>query len=372
MSSTSGALSSATASGDNRGSVRARCWLVALAGLLFTPVVSAASGVVLEYHHVADGTPPSTSVTPKKFEAHMDHLAENDFNVWPLPKLVETAREGGDIPERTVAITFDDAYASVYDEVFPRLQERGWPFTVFVATDAIGKGIDAYTSWDELREMEAAGVTIGNHSVDHAHMVARGDRDRAQWLADARANIVDAEERLNEELASPARLFAWPFGEFSPPLQRLLAELDYVGFGQQSGAVGPHSDFTALPRFPLATGFDSLDSFALKVRSRPLPVAKAQPPSGVLGPEAERPTLTLELGPGPYRPETVRCYIGGGPAAIGMDAGSTPVLRVRPTQTLGTGRTKINCTAPATQGSEWFWYSYMWMKPNPDGTWYRD
>lgn len=357
---------------QSRGNRYAIQCAVALVAALFAPLVSASSAVVLEYHHVAEDTPPSTSVTPEKFEAHMDHLAENDFNVWPLPKLVETVREGGDIPKRTVALTFDDAYASVYDEVFPRLQERGWPFTVFVATESIDKGIDAFISWDELREMEAAGVTIANHSVDHAHMVARGDRDREQWLDDARANIVDAQERLNEELESPARLFAWPFGEFTPPLQRLLGELDYVGFGQQSGAVGPDSDFTALPRFPLATGFDSLDSFALKVRSRPLPVAAVEPESGVLGPDAERPVVTLTLEEGPYRPETVRCYIGGGAAETEIGDGSPAKLRVRPTHALGTGRTKINCTAPATQGDQWFWYSFVWMKPNPDGTWYSD
>jgi peptidoglycan/xylan/chitin deacetylase (PgdA/CDA1 family) len=339
---------------------------------VFSPFASAASGVVLEYHHVADDTPPSTSVTPATFEAHMDHLAENDFRVWPLPKLIETIREGGDVPERTVALTFDDGYASVYDEVFPRLQERGWPFTVFVATGSIDKGIDAFVSWDELREMEAAGVTIGNHSVDHAHMVARGDRGREEWLADARANIVDAQERLREELDAPARLFAWPFGEFSPPLQALLADLDYVGFGQQSGAVGPDSDFTALPRYPLATGFDSLDSFALKVRSRPLPVADVQPGSGVLGPDASRPANTLTLEEGAYRPETVRCYIGGEPAGIEINADPPITLRVQPERTLGTGRTKVNCTAPATDSGQWFWYSHVWMKPNPDGSWYRD
>ncbi len=357
---------------DSRGNMHAVRWAVALAAALSAPLAYASSAVVLEYHHVAEDTPPSTSVTPEKFEAHMDHLADNDFDVWPLPKLVETVREGGDVPERTVALTFDDAYASVYDEVFPRLQERDWPFTVFVATESIDKGIDAYTSWDELREMEAAGVTIANHSVDHAHMVARGDRDRGEWLDDARANIVDAQERLNEELESPARLFAWPFGEFSPPLQRLLGELEYVGFGQQSGAVGPDSDFTALPRFPLATGFDSLDSFALKVRSRPLPVTEVEPESGVLGPDAERPALTLTLEEGPYRPGTVRCYIGGGPAESEIDTGPPATLRVRPAQALGTGRTKINCTAPSTKGNQWFWYSYVWMKPNPDGSWYSD
>lgn len=214
-------------------------WVIALAAALSAPLVSAASAVVLEYHHVAADTPPSTSVTPAKFEAHMDHLAENDFTVWPLPRLVETVRAGGEVPERTVAITFDDAYASVYDEVFPRLQERDWPFTVFVATESIDKGIDAFVSWDELREMEAAGVTVGNHSVDHAHMVARGERDREQWLADARANIVDAQERLGTELESPARLFAWPFGNSRRRYSGCSRNWTMSALGSSPGRSGP-------------------------------------------------------------------------------------------------------------------------------------
>ena len=336
------------------------------------PLAAADSAVILGYHHVAEDTPASTSVTPATFEAHMEHLAANDFHVWPLPKLVRTVRKGGDVPPRTVAITFDDAYASVHDAAFPRLAERGWPFTVFVTSDYIDRGLDEFVTWDELREMEAAGATIANHSLDHPHMVARGERSQEQWLADMRATVVDAQARLEAELEAPARMFAWPYGEFSPPLQRMLSQLDFVGLGQQSGAIGPDSDFTALPRYPLATGVASLDSFALKVRSRPLPVADVRPASGMLAGDARRPVLTITFGEGPYQPEAVRCYVGGGPAEIEFLEGDPPRLEVRPPQPLGTGRTKINCTAPATDGDQWFWYSHLWMKPHPDGSWYRD
>ena len=332
---------------------------------------AADSAVVLEYHHVSTDTPPSTSVTPAVFESHMDHLAEHGFHVWPLPRLVRTLRDGGTVPDRTVAITFDDGYASVYSEAFPRLRARGWPFTVFIAPGYIDRGYDGFATWEQLREMEAAGATIANHSLDHPHMVAPYD-DRAEWLARMRAQVTRAQQRLEAELADPARLFAWPFGEFSPPLQAMLAEAGFVGFGQQSGAIGRDSDFTALPRFPLATGYASLDSFELKVRARPLPVAAVHPASGVLTADNHRPELRLTLDGGPYRPEGVRCYIGGAVAETVQAADMTFRLTVRPPRPLGPGRTKVNCTAPATDGDQWFWYSHVWMKPNPDGTWYAD
>jgi len=348
--------------------------MLALLTLLAAPFTAADnSAVVLEYHHVASDTPPSTSVTPETFERHMDHLADNDFHVWSLPRLVEAVRAGETVPERTVAITFDDGYRSVYSEVFPRLRKRGWPFTIFVSTAYIDGGDRNFVTWDQLREMEAAGVTIANHTVNHPHMVRRLEGEsEPEWRRRMRREIVDAQARLEKEVERPARLFAYPFGEYSPAVEEIVADLGFVGFGQQSGAFGPDSNYTALPRFPIATAFAGLESFALKVRSRPLPVARTEPESGVLGPDDARPRLRITLAPGPYRAESIRCYLGGDTIPIDLEKSDPPRLLVRPARALGAGRSKINCTAPATDGDQWFWYSFLWMKPHDDGRWYRE
>ena len=336
-------------------------------------VAAANSAVVLEYHHVARDTPPSTSVTPEMFARHMDYLADNDFHVWPLGKLVETIRSGGEVPERTVALAFDDGYRSVYHEVFPRLQKRGWPFAIFVTTGYIDDGDNNFVTWQQLREMSDAGVVIGNHTVTHPHMVRRdeGESDAAR-RARLRAEITDAQARLERELGAVSRLFAYPYGEFSPAVEAIVADLGFAGFGQQSGAFGRDSRFTALPRFPMATGFASLDTFAVKVRARPLPVRSTQPESGVLDAGAVRPEVRLHLDDGAYRVESVRCYVGGQPAQVRVDGQSPAVLSVQSVRPIGPGRTKYNCTAPATDADVWYWYSFLWMKPLPDGSWYRD
>ncbi|MEF8982747.1 polysaccharide deacetylase family protein [Thiohalorhabdus sp.] len=339
-----------------------------------TPAAAVDHAVILEYHHVGTDTPPSTSVTPETFEAHLGYLAEHDYHVWPLPRLLKRLEAGRSLPERTVALTFDDAYASVYTEAYPRLAERGWPFTVFVSTDYIDKGYAGFMEWDQLRELADNGAAIGNHSRSHPHLARprRGD-SRSAWLERVRAEIRQAQDRLAAETEDPVRIFAYPFGEFSAPVREMVADLGFYGVGQQSGAVGPTSDLTAAPRFPLS-GTTDMVAFATKVRSRALPAEVLAPGDGVLEPDADKPALRLRIPAGPYRLEALACYASGqGRIEVEWRDRDAGKVMVRPQKALAPGRTKYNCTAPSSEtNGVFYWYSFLWMKPNPDGSWYAD
>ena len=138
--------------------------------------------------------------------------------------------------------------------------------------------------------------------------------------------------------------------------------------------MGRSSDLAAAPRFPLATGYAGLDRFATKVRSRALPAEVLAPDDGVLSPGAERPTLRLKVPEGPYRREALACYASGqGRMDLTWKDPEAGVVVVRPTKPLGPGRIKYNCTAPSSEdGAVFYWFSYLWMMPNPDGTWYAE
>ena len=49
---------------------------------------AANSCVVLQYHHIADDTPAITSVTISQFQAHIDYLKTQQFDVMPLRTVV--------------------------------------------------------------------------------------------------------------------------------------------------------------------------------------------------------------------------------------------------------------------------------------------
>lgn len=323
-------------------------------------------GVVLLYHHVSADTPAVTSVTPARFEAHLEWLDEQGFEVWPLARLLRATIDGDEaVPEDVVAITFDDAYQSVHAEAWPRLKARGWPFTVFVNTDAVDAGHHPYMSWDQLRELAEAGAAIENHSATHAHLVAReAGESRSDWRERVRADVAKARERIAEEVGQAPELFAYPYGEDSQALAEIVDEHNEFGLAQRSGAVGPRTDRLSVPRFPMASGFDGMERFALAVNARPLPVTESEPAppgDGVRGPLE---SLRLELAEGDYRHGQIGCFSGGGQQLeIELEAGPPHVLHIEIGGAGSTGRNKINCTAPATDGSgDYFWHSFQWVQ----------
>jgi len=317
---------------------------------------------VLMYHRFGEAAYPSTSVRIDQFEAQLKHLAEGGYHVHPLAEVVEKLAAGADLPDRVVAITVDDAYASVFTEAYPRLKARGWPFTVFVATDAVDAGSTALMSWDQMREMAAHGATFANHSASHDHLIRRPGEPKAAWEARVRADLERAAQRLEAEGLAGPKLFAYPYGEYDTDLAALVRSMGYVPFGQQSGPVGPLTDPAALPRFPISEAYGALEDFAVKAASLPLPVRAADPASPlVTGPNPPR--LVLDIAPGDPALDRLACFASGQgriPIAwLDRDAGR---IAVAAPKAVAPGRGRYNCTAPSTAFSgRYYWYSHPWL-----------
>jgi len=334
-------------------------------------------GVVLLYHHVSDETPASTSVTPARFADHLDYLAEYGYRIWPLERLLDAVLRGAEYaPENVVAITFDDAYESVFTEARPRLADRGWPYTVFVNTDAIDAGHSPYMNWDQIRVLHEAGVAIENHSAAHGHMAGPADGEsRRAWRSRVADDIAGARARIAAETGAAPTLFAYPYGEDSEALAEIVdAEHEYA-LAQRSGPVGSLSDPLSVPRFPMATGFASLERLELAVRSRPLPVTARQEIADADGLEGDIRAIELTIDTTidttsddqGFRAGQLNCFAASGRRLdVAMEGEGALTVRVD-VEGVGTpGRNKINCTAPADDGSgDFFWYSWQWLVGRP-------
>ncbi|MGA9851764.1 MAG: polysaccharide deacetylase family protein [Gammaproteobacteria bacterium] len=326
--------------------------------------------VVFIYHRFGDDRYPSTNIRLDQFDAQLSWLAKNNYQVWPLPKIVDYLKENKALPDYVVAITIDDAFQSVYENAYPRLKARGWPFTLFVSTGAIDQHLPDFMTWDELRDMEKHGATFGDHTVDHAHLPFRdkGETDMA-WADRMRRDILQAQARLQAELgphtnASP-KLFAYPYGEYDQDLVELVNGLGFVAFGQEAGVLGEPFDPRALPRFPIEEHYADLTSFMLKARSLPLPITQLTPWNPLIT-SNNPPRLTVSLAPGMVPPAALHCYLNGPTMPINwLDAARTR-FSLQADHALDVGRSRYNCTALVN--SRYYWYSHMWLLPPTPGS----
>jgi len=104
--------------------------------------------LILVYHRVAATAvdPWKQSVTPEHFAEHLAILRKH-WRPVGLVQLVE-AHERGQIPDRSVVITFDDGYASHRHVVQPLLEQFEVPATFFVSTGQLASQREYW--WDEL------------------------------------------------------------------------------------------------------------------------------------------------------------------------------------------------------------------------------
>ena len=113
---------------------------------------------VIMYHRFDEQRYPSTNTTLEQLESHIAYLQEGGFNVMALPDIIYRFQSGQTVPDKTVAISIDDAYLSVYEKGWPLFKEANFPITLFVATGPIDRNLRGYMNWDQIRELQAQGA----------------------------------------------------------------------------------------------------------------------------------------------------------------------------------------------------------------------
>lgn len=195
---------------------------------------------ILTYHSVSNREDHFSAVLPEAFSQQMAYLAAKRQKVISLAELLRRVRVreplGG-----SVILTFDDGYRDTYATAFSFLKEYGFPATIFVATDLIGR--PGYCTVEELQEMHASGlIAIGSHTLTHPKLAILP-------CAEAEREIRESRRVLQDILGAPPTLFAYPYGNFSEETVHLVGD---AGFGGavtvREGTVGPDADPLRLPR----------------------------------------------------------------------------------------------------------------------------
>jgi peptidoglycan/xylan/chitin deacetylase (PgdA/CDA1 family) len=172
-------------------------------------------------------------VRPDEFEAQVTKLLAEGYESVTFTEAVRGS--GG----KRLAITFDDAFASVAELARPILDRLGAVATVFAVTDFAAEGrplewdgIEHWKGgqWDaelaslsfaQLRELAADGWEIGSHTVDHPHLTACTDVELDRQLLASR-------EACEHGIGRPCSSLAYPYGDMDARVEEAARRAGYV------------------------------------------------------------------------------------------------------------------------------------------------
>jgi len=177
---------------------------------------------VLMYHYIS--TPPpgadkyrlDLSVTPRQFAAQLAWLRANGYTPVTLGDLYDALTSGAPLPPRPVILTFDDGYTDAYAHAFRLLRQSGMVGTFFVVTEWLDNGQAGYLTWDQAREMAAAGMAIESHSRSHPDLTNDCDYDCRVY------QVLGSVETIAAEIGVRPRFFCYPGGRYDAGLFAVL------------------------------------------------------------------------------------------------------------------------------------------------------
>lgn len=181
---------------------------------------------ILCYHRFAKNCSSQLCMPADVFAAQMKYLKDNHYRVISVKKLLEYLEYKEALPEKSVVITIDDGYKSVYDIAFPVLKQYGFTATLFIYTDFVSGG--SALTWEQIRELKEAGFEVGSHTLSHADLaVKKQDEDEKDYLARITHEIVHSKEILDTKLNQDTTLMAFPFGSSNRQAINLCKKAGY-------------------------------------------------------------------------------------------------------------------------------------------------
>lgn len=200
---------------------------------------------ILCYHAIQDGPRP-LHFPPSRFRLHIEALQSSGAITLTIADVGRHIREGRPFPKRSVALTFDDAIASVFTAAFPIIEAAGFVATVFAVTGYLGRRSDwngrqvdklPIMSGEELRALHDAGWEVGSHTDTHPRLTELES-------SSIRNEMRRSSDVLSEFLGVSPRSFAYPFGLFNASVRAVAGELfdSCVAIGARRAALTSSPD----------------------------------------------------------------------------------------------------------------------------------
>jgi GT2 family glycosyltransferase/peptidoglycan/xylan/chitin deacetylase (PgdA/CDA1 family) len=230
-----------------------------------------AKPLILTFHYIGrpDGQNLSSDskyyCSEEIFQKILEHSERDGWVIVPLVEIIKRLKEKSKSLyfEKILAVTFDDAYESIFETVEGALNHVSYPVTVFVPTGLVGdmnrwdqskdSKPEKIMNWQQIRRLSRMGMEIGSHTCTHPHLLkidkAPQITEVSESIKELRSNIPDYH---NNEIA-----FSYPFGEYDSAIIKMVINAGYVGaLANYRGNIRPTTDPYQIPRFTVSADSD--------------------------------------------------------------------------------------------------------------------
>ncbi|MBI1291570.1 polysaccharide deacetylase family protein [bacterium] len=180
---------------------------------------------ILTYHYLGEATPEveprhrGLYVPPEEFRAQLAALSAlgmKSLSAEEACDRVESGRSDG----RAIWLTFDDGHWDNFEPGLRLLVEAGHGATFFVIAGPSLAGERGFVGLPQMREMIAAGMSIGCHSMTHPRLARLSEPEM-------RREIIDSKVRLEDALGIAVPTFCYPYGNWNRRVVELVGEAGY-------------------------------------------------------------------------------------------------------------------------------------------------
>jgi len=225
---------------------------------------------ILMYHQVGRFNNPrehrAVYCDVGKFRRQMAYLKYSGHQVISMQCAYRGLFLGAPLPPRPVVLTFDDGYENFRQQAWPILQQLGYPATVYLVTDLIGRSAEWLAPDQQaplmdsitIRQLHADGVSFGSHTCSHSRLSQLPEHKQ-------RREIIDSKHKLEDLFGEAVTEFCYPFGDYNLKTRDIVEEAGYAtALTCIRGAANTAANPFEVPRKAISYG-DSLLGFFWKL-----------------------------------------------------------------------------------------------------------
>jgi len=233
---------------------------------------------ILMYHMISNPIKGakfnSLRVSPEMFEKQLRYLTENDWQFFTMSELVSKKDQ---LPEKSIAITFDDGYQDNISNALPLLKKYKAKATIYLVIDRHNREwsskrkkknnsgelmVEPKLSDEQVKELLESGlIEIGSHTVTHDNLPTLSEEQKHE-------EIVDSKKKIEDLFGIKCHSFCYPFGLFD---QADLALVESAGYTNATTVETGISDFKETNPYLLkrvtVSGKDNFYAFKLKMKT---------------------------------------------------------------------------------------------------------